>query len=110
MTEKPFIGQMDRMILVQKEILTRNTVGEQKPALVTVIEAFANMKESSGSEDVEGKVRHLISRTYTIRYDPAVLAERAKLKVQEGGVTYNVYHVKEVGRKSHIQLLVTGYE
>lgn len=110
MTDKPFIGQMDRKITVEKEIFTRTDTGERKPTFITVATPFAHMKENSGDEDVEGKVRHLISRTYTIRYNPEVLAENSKLKVVEGGVKFNVYHVKEVGRKSHIQLLVTNYE
>lgn len=101
---------MDRKISIEKETFTRNTVGERKPTIVSVATPFAYMSENTGGEDVEGKVRHLISRTYTIRYNKAVIDERTKLQVVDGGVKYNVYHLKEVGRKSHLQLLVTNYE
>jgi hypothetical protein len=33
---------------------------------------FAAMKDISGGEEVDGKVRHLVSRTYTIWFNPLV--------------------------------------
>lgn len=110
MTEKPFIGQMDRKVSIQKETFVQSSTGELKPTYVTIATPFAHMKENSGGEDVEGKVRHLISRTYTIRFNQLIVDERTKLRLTDGNLVYNVYHLKEIGRRSHLQLLVTVYE
>lgn len=106
----PYIGQMDRKILIFEETKARNTVGEEKPTPSTIAEPYAYMQERSGSEDVEGKVRHLISRSYTIRYNATVLEKGTRLKLTDNSQTFNVYHIKELGRKKHLELLVTDYE
>lgn len=106
----PFIGQMDRRITIQQEVVTQNSTGEAVATLTTIANPWAHMSEASGNEDVEGKVRHLITRTYTIRYNTTVFSLSNQLKVVDGSKTFEVYHVKELGRKQHLQLLVTDYE
>lgn len=108
--QKPFIGQMDRKIVVKSFTETQNSVGEQRTTETVVLQPFAYMKELSGGEDVEGKVRSLFSRSYTIRYNAQVLAERNKLIVEDGSVKLEVEHVKEIGRKSHLELICKYYE
>ena len=108
--EKPFIGQMDRKIVVKSFTVTRNTVGEQRTSGVVVVQPFAYRKELSGGEDVEGKVRSLFSRSYIIRYNSQILTERNKLIVEDGPDKLEVEHVKEIGRKSHLELICKYYE
>lgn len=110
MPDNPFIGQLNRKIEIKREVLSREATGEKKPTLQIVASPYAFMQDKSGNEDVEGKVRHLISRSYTIRYNATVVAENTALKVEDNGVVYDVYHVKEIGRKKHLELLVTNYE
>lgn len=109
--DNPFIGQLNRVITVKKEVFVRNAdTGEDKPTLQTVAETWAFMQEKNGNEDVEGKVRHLINRSYIIRHNATIAATGTKLKVEDQGVLYNIYHVKEIGRKRHLELLVANYE
>ena len=110
MEKNPFIGQMDKKVLLYKEVHAQNATGEEKPTLELVSGVWAYMEEVSGDEDVEGKVRHIIKRKYTIRYNKEVLALKNKLKLKDADVVYNVYHLKEMGRKKHLQLLVNDYE
>lgn len=110
MEKNPYIGQLDRKITVLREVFAQNTTGEQKPTLEVVSDTWAFMEEQSGDEDVEGKVRHLINRRYTIRYNSTIATTGTKLKVVDNNVSYNIYHVKEIGRKQHLQLLVASYE
>ncbi|MBF05023.1 MAG: hypothetical protein CMP76_17235 [Flavobacterium sp.] len=108
--DKPFIGQMDRKIVVSSVTLTRNEVGEQRATEEVVISPFAYRKELSAGEDVEGKIRLLFSRSYTIRYNATVAQKRNNLIVLDGSDKMKVEAVKEIGRKSHLELLCNYYE
>lgn len=110
MSDNPFIGQMDRVIVVKSVTKTQNTTGEEEETLVTLAQPWAYMQDVSGAEDVEGKVRHIISRSYTIRYNATIAASGNEMKIVDGTETFDVYHVKQLGRKKHLQLLVTNYE
>lgn len=110
MNENPFIGQMDRLISVEQMSKTQNASGEEVVSWSAVASPWAYMQDISGNEEVEGKVVHLISRRYTIRYNSTIAATGNEMRVVDGSDTFNVYHVKPLGRKKHLQLLVTDYE
>lgn len=108
--EKPFIGKMDRkiqVVLIEKQ---RDEVGGVTTVPTVICNPYSFMKELSGNEDPEGKIRHIVNRTYTIRYNAQVLQHNTKLKVIDGENVLDVYHVKEIGRKSHLEILVTENE
>lgn len=106
----PFIGQLDRKIQIIKETQVQNAMGEQKATESVVAQPFAFMEENGGNEDVEGKVRHIIQRKYTIRYNSDILANGHEYLVSDGGEKFEIYHVMQIGRKQHLQLLVTKHE
>lgn len=105
MQDKPFIGKMDTKIQVILVGKTRDNAGGVGTAETEVCNSFAYMKEVSGQEDPEGKIRHLVNRTYTIRYNSEVLEKATQLKVKDGDQIFDVYHVKKIGRKSHLEIL-----
>lgn len=108
--KNPFVGQLDRVIQIIAETNTQNQVGEQRPSETVVAQPWAYMVESGGDEDVDGKIRHLIERRYIIRYNSDVLANGHEYIVRDNNVNYEVYHVMELGRKQHLQLLVKRNE
>lgn len=108
--KNPFVGQLDRVIQIIAQISTQNTMGEQKPSDSVVAQPWAYMIESGGEEDVDGKIRHLIDRKYIIRYNSDVLTNGHKYIVRDNSVDYEVYHVMELGRRKHLQLLVKKSE
>jgi len=110
MEKKPFIGQKDRRITVSTKTFAANAVGERKETVVAISDAFAFMDDVSGGEDIEGKVRHLINRTYFIRYNPVVKAKANALVVIDDSKKYDVYHIKEIGRKRYLEIMVKDYE
>lgn len=110
MSTKPYIGQMDRKITVQEFTKSQNASGEEVRSWANVASPWAFMEDVSGSEDVEGKVVHIVSRRYTIRYNSEIAATGNDMRVVDGSDTFNVYYVKHQGRKQHLQLLVTDYE
>ena len=110
MDTSPFIGQMDRKIEVCALTKTSNPTGEEEVSLTAIASPYAYMNEISGGEDVEGKIRHLTNRTYTVRYNLAFLSNTAELVVVDNGQKFEVHHAKEIGRKKHIILMVKDYE
>jgi hypothetical protein len=110
MDKKPYIGQMDRLIQIIEKVKTKNEVAEVITSENVLLEPWANMKDVSGSEDVEGKIRHLVNRTYTIRYNPVVKEKSNKLVINDEGTRFEVLHVIEIGRKSHLEIRVKAYE
>lgn len=110
MEKTPFIGQMDRLISIVELVKTRNSTGEEETTNSVVAIPYAQMTDVSGNEDIEGKVRHLINRTYIIRYNPTVKAKANALVIIDESKKYDVYHIKEIGRKKYLEILVKDYE
>lgn len=110
MEKSPYIGKMDRPIKIVELVKTPNSTGEEEVTENVIAEPFSEMIEVSGSEDADGKIRHIINRTYTIRHNTSVLRKATELVVIDGLQKFNVYHIKEIGRKMHLMLLVKDYE
>lgn len=109
MEKAPYIGQMNLKIKIVELVKTQNSTGEEVVTENVISEPFARMDEVSGSEDAEGKIRHIINRTYTIRKNTSVLRKATELIVHDDGQKFSVYHVKKIG-KTHLLLLVNYYE
>lgn len=110
MEKAPFIGQMDRKIAIVKFVSTRNSTNEKEVTQEVIAEPWARMEDVSGGEDVEGKIRYLVNKKFTIRYHPLVNELKNQLGVNFEGKLYNVVNVVELGRRSHLQLIVKNYE
>lgn len=110
MEKSPFIGQMDRLVsLVSKKPLRSNT-GSETVNEIPVADEWAFMQDVSGSEDTDGKIKHLVNRTYTIRYNEDVKAKSNTLILIDDSQKYEVIHIIEIGRKKHLEIRVKAYE
>lgn len=107
----PFIGQLNRRVQIVEMIKTRNSTGEEEITHKVIASPYAMMVDVSGTEDVEGKVRHFINRHYTIRWC-ATFTNRATthLLLIDGTNKFNIYHTMELGRRQYLKLLVKEYE
>lgn len=110
MEKTPFIGHLDRKVQIVEHAKTQNSTGEMEVAQNVISVPFAQMIDVSGSEDVEGKIRHIINRYYIIRYNAMIRLRASELMVIDGGQQYDIYHVIEIGRKQFLKLLVREYE
>jgi hypothetical protein len=110
MDKSPYIGQMDRKIQIVELVKTKNSTGELEVTESVISEPFACMNEVSGSEEADGKIRHLVNRTYIIRYNAVVKSKASQLVVIDSSQKFSIYHAKEIGRKKHLILLVNDYE
>ena len=108
--EKPFIGQMNRKVSIVKFVTTRNSTNEKEVTREVIAEPWAAMVDVSGNEDIEGKVRYLVNKKFTIRYNQTVNDLKNQLGLIYEGKLYDVVNVVEIGRKSHLQLIVKNNE
>jgi head-tail adaptor len=109
MKEKPFIGQMNRLISIIEKTITQSSTGSETTTNTTICSPFAHMKDTSGNEEIEGKVIHQTNRSYIIRMNDDVKAKSNRLIVIDEEKEFPIFHVKEIG-KTHLELLCTGYE
>lgn len=110
MDKTPFVGQMDRKIQIVKFVTTRNSTNEKEVTQEVIASPWAHMMDISGTEDVEGKVRYLVNKKFTIRYNATVNDLKNQLGLIFEGKLFDVINVIELGRKSHLQLIVKNYE
>jgi len=108
--EKPFIGKMNRKVSIVKFVTTRNSTNEKEVTQEVIAEPWAAMVDVSGNEDIEGKVRYLVNKKFTIRYNQTVNDLKNQLGLIYEGKLYDVVNVVEIGRKSHLQLIVKNNE
>lgn len=107
--DKPFIGAMNRKITIIEKAINRTSTGSEKTTEETVCEPYAAMTDNSGNEDIEGKVIHLINRSYTIRTNADVKSKGTKLIVIDSDKRFEIVHIKEIG-KTHLEILCRNYE
>jgi head-tail adaptor len=110
MENKTFIGQMDRKIQLVQKLKTQTATGSEISSEVVVSQPFAAMKDLSGGEEVDGKVIHLISRTYTIWFNPVIKEKGTALILIDEGRKFEVIHIVELGRKQYLEIRVKSYE
>jgi head-tail adaptor len=110
MENKPFIGKKDRKIKLVEKVSIASTTGAETTSSVLVSEPWACMKDLSGTEDVEGKIRHLVNRTYLVRYNPVIKEKGTALVLIDEGKEYEIIHILNIGRKDHLELRVKLYE
>lgn len=106
---KPFIGQMNRKIALIEKVISQTSTGSEKTNETTICEPYAWMQDNSGNEDVEGKVIHLVNRSYTIRTNADVKSKGSKLIVIDDDKRFEIMHIKEIG-KTHLEILCKNYE
>jgi head-tail adaptor len=93
-----------------KFVTTRNSTNEKEITEEVISEPFAHVQDISGSEDVEGKVRYMVTKSFTIRYNQVVNEFKNQLGLNFEGKRYDVVNVVEIGRKTHLKIIVKNYE
>lgn len=108
--DNPFIGQMDRVIQLVQKVKTQTSTGSEVSSETVIAEPWAFMKDISGGEEVDGKVKHLVSRTYTVRYNETVKQLGTALIVIDETRKFEILHIIEIGRKKHLEIRCKSYE
>lgn len=108
--ENPFIGQMDRKIQLVQKVKMQTSTGSETSSEMVVSSPYAYMKDISGGEEIEGKVKHIISRTYIIRYNTIIKQKGTSLIVIDENRKFEILHIIELGRKKHLEIRCKSYE
>jgi hypothetical protein len=114
MEKNPFIGQMDRKIVISQITTTNSSIGFNEETETIFCQPYAMLTEVSGSEEVDGKVIHLVNRKYTIRYRKEIAQRGNELILTDStnGVAekFKIIHTKLIGRRSHLELICSRSE
>ena len=100
---------MNRKIEILKEVISRSQTMSEVISTEVLYTPWAYMQELSGGETEEGKIIHLVNRTYVIRYNRQILKEATKLLVKDTEIVYQILHAKEIN-KTHVELICRLYE
>lgn len=102
--KKPYIGQMDRKISIYRLVLSRNAVGEEVSQEELFSKPWAQLIDDYGGEKIDMAVMHSSTRSYVIRYRAEIYKDGDKMIIEDRGQRFQIVHVSEVGRRSHLRL------
>lgn len=108
MEKNPFTGQLDRKIVISEITTVNDSIGNNKETETIFCQPYAMLTDVSGSEDVDGKVIHLVNRKYTIRYRKEIAQRGHEMVLTDntnGVEKFKIIHTKIIGRRSHLELM-----
>ncbi len=105
--KRSYAGQRDRRVQVVRVSNTKDAIGGAVGSSESIGFFWASMQDLSGVEDEEGKVLHIVNRTYTIPYLTIVKTSGEEMEVIDEGENFKIYHVQEIGRKHQLLLKCT---
>lgn len=98
-------GRLDRRIVIERATYTQNAMGEQVPSWSTLATVSAEATPLSDGERIRAaEVSAEISMRFVIRWSPLVEDVNPKDRVSYGGRLWNLWGVKEIGRREGLEL------
>lgn len=97
-------GKLDRRITIERRSVTRSTSGEESESWATLAEVWAHKLPITGREFYAAGAAHVSSEEtarFRIRYLAGLSAQD---RIVEGGKTWNVVNVAELGRADGVEL------
>ena len=108
--DRAYAGNRDRKVEIVEYTTIKNALNEDVPTESSIGFFYAKMADLSGTEDEEGKVMHIISRTYTIPYLAAIKTNGENMVIKDDSKEFRIYYVQEIGRKMQLLLKCTVRE
>lgn len=102
-------GKMDRRITIQRATITRDEYNAEVPGwadLATVWASYEPIKD--GERFRAGERAAELSARFHIRYSSQVSGVTAKDRLTFEGRTFEIEHVKEIGRREGLELTTVG--
>ena len=105
MNNKTNIGQLNHRITInQVKVNKSETTGEKTNVEELYKQVWSKIDDVSGGEEIEGKVRSLNVRKYTVAYRKEILLNGETMLVVDVDGTYNVHSVQQIGFKEYLVL------
>ncbi len=104
MTKRVHIGNLNRRIVIQNNVLVASATGQKTKTPQTYATCWAELDDVSGNESEDGKIVALSVRKYTIRYDAGILTGGTEMIIVDEDGSYNINSIEQVGRKTYLTL------
>jgi SPP1 family predicted phage head-tail adaptor len=104
-----FAGTLDSRITISRATVTTSGLGEATQAWGTLATVWTNATPVRDSEKSEnGQINAERAYRFQIRWSPVVASVNAKDRVIYDGLTYEIWGVKEIGRREGIEISATS--
>ncbi|TDQ63574.1 SPP1 family predicted phage head-tail adaptor [Maritalea mobilis] len=105
-------GKRDRRIKIQRYTTEQNGLGEEVKNWSALATVWANVTPISDGERIEAQqVNASISTRFTILHSSTVADVNAKDRIEypvDSGTYYDIYGVKELGRREGLEITATA--
>lgn len=102
-------GKMDRRITIQRATITRDEYNEEVPGWADLATVWASYEPIKDGERFRGGERAAdLSARFQIRYSATSATITAEDRLIFEGRTYEIEHVKEIGRREGLELTSVG--
>lgn len=105
MEKTPYIGRLDTMVTILRNMLVQGSGGAHVPTSVEICKTYACCESDTGALVTDEKVHHVVKSVFVIRYRPDILGV-AELELAADGLKYKVTHVEKI-RRSHLRIHCT---
>lgn len=98
-------GELDRRIDIQQAVISKNELNESVPTWISLGTVWAKKTDvSDGERSRASEVAAQITTRFLIRWSIAMSEVNPKDRVIFGGRTYDIFFVKEIGRREGIEI------
>lgn len=102
------ISDLDKQIIVQKEVTTKNAIGTPTESYEFLKETMANIKVSSGDTEYGDQGALPYTRIdFIVRYDERY---NYKCRIKYGDQLYEFQHIEHLGRKHWMKIRTIVWE
>jgi SPP1 family predicted phage head-tail adaptor len=104
-----FAGDLDRRVTIQRATVTKNTIGEDAQTWATLTTVWTNVMPIRDAERAEnGLINAERASRFQIRWSHRVADVNPKDRLVFDGSTYEIWGVKELGRRVGIEISATA--
>jgi len=98
---------LDRIVIIEKEVTTKNTVGTPVETYALLKTTFAAVKYTNGETEFNEGAQAYTDIDFTIRYDKAV---DYKCRIKYEGIYYKILAIEAIGRRDGMRLKCVKFE
>lgn len=98
-------GELDRRIDIQQAVISKNALNESVPSWLSLGKVWAKKTDVSDGERMRSaETAAQITTRFLIRWSIAMSEVTPKDRVVFDGKTYDIFFVKEIGRREGIEI------
>lgn len=105
--KRVYAGNRDTRIEIVGFTTVKNAINEDVKTEVSKGFFYSKLEDLSGAEDIEGKIIHIIKRTYTIPYNSEISNDGENMIIKDNSKEFRIYYVEKIGRNLQLILKCT---